>query len=460
MKKLKFTIILIFIFILFGANIVKADKPSITIYLKNMNTTEYTLDILTKPKDEQEFYSRISDTYIEYKDTPIYIYNDNGWMATNLRNELLFGHIKGNSLKTHTFTFFVGVPDEFKVIIQYKDGTIKTSDIIERTELDYEMYLDVNTMKVEPKYTFNLDNVLICMIITIIIELLIAIVINIKHTEQIILVNLFTQILIQSLRLFNFTSFILSFIIAESLVFFIEYVIYQKIFKDIDNRTIIIYTFIANIVTAFLTFTNNIVIFLIFIGLFIIYSILNNKNIKYDFIKIISWLSIFALSAMILSIICADFRFSLLIEGSSIINILISLSFICLAVSLIICAITKLINKESKYNYLIAKDMVEYFIWYILLCFSGRQLIYGLSHFVSLFILNVALFVDCILLRNKKIKKYSYIVLFINIFIMSLWYIKELGYIDYDFYYCFNTEKQNYITYLFSSLKYLFALLS
>lgn len=454
MKKLKFIIILIFIFILFGANNVKADmgpKPSITIYLKNMNTTEYTLDLLTKPKDEKQFYTQMVDKYTEYKDTPIYKYNDNGWMATTLRNGLLWGDIKGNSLKTHTFRYF-GVPDEFKVIIQFKDGTIKTSDIIEKTEFDYEMYLDVNTMKVEQKYTFNLGNVLICMAITIIIELLIAMVMNIKHTKQIILVNLLTQILIQSLRLFNFTGFILSFIIAELLVFFIEYVIYKKIFKDIDNRTIIIYTFIANIVTAFLTFTNNIFIFLVLIGLFIIYSIFNNKKIKYDFIKIISWLSIIALSAMILS--------SIVVDEQSIMNILISLSFICLAVFVIICAITKLINKEFKYNYLTATDIIEYFIWYILLCFSGRQLIYGWLYFSSFLIFNVALFVACIILRKKKLKKYSYIVLFINIFIMSLCYIKELGYIDYDFYYCLNNIKQNYITYLFSSLKDLFALLS
>ncbi len=454
MKKSKYIIMFILIFILLGATNVKADmgpKPSITIYLKNMDTTEYTLDLLTKPKNEEEFYKQIANNYTGYEDTPIYKYNDNGWMATTLRDSLLWGHIEGNSSKTHTFNYF-GVPDEFKVIIQYKDGTIKTSDVIEKTEFNYEMYLDVNTMKAEQRYTFNLGNALTCMVITIIIELLIAMVINIDHSKQIILVNIFTQILIQCLRLFNFTSFMLSFIIAELLIFFIEYVIYKLLFRDTDNKTIIIYTLIANTITAFLTFTNNIVIFLILIGLFIIYSILNNKNINYDLAKIISWLNIIALSAMIL--------FGFESDDESVVNILISLSLICLAVFLIIYAVTKLIDKELEFNSLTAIDAVEYYVWFILLCFSGRQIIDGWLYFPSFFLFSIVLFVACIVLRKKKLKKYSYIVLVVNIFIMSIFYIKELGYIDYDFYYCLNNIQQNYIIYFFSSLKDLLTLIS
>ena len=254
----KIIIIIALIFILFGTITVNADtgpKPSITIYLENMDTTEYTLDLLTKPepKYQEGFYYSISES--EYINEPIYKYNKGGWMATSIRDFWLWGNIEGNSEKRHRFTYW-GVPDEFKVIIQYKDGTIKTSDVIQRTEFDFVMHLDVNTMKVEHVFAFNLSDIIICITITLILEILIALIMRIRNIKVIIFANLITQILIQSLRLFNFTNYILPFIILELIIFFIEYVIYKKLFKDVDSKKILQYTIIANAATAILTFFN------------------------------------------------------------------------------------------------------------------------------------------------------------------------------------------------------------
>lgn len=254
MKK-KIIIILTFFCLLIGIDNVKADmgpKPSIEIYLKNIETTEYTIDLLTKHTDDN-FYSYLNVDYFEYKNTPLYKYNKDGWMATTVRTNLLWGNIEGNSSKKHRFSYF-GTPSTFKVIIQFKDGTIKTSDIIERTKFNYEMYLDVSTMKVEKKYGFNLAEILKCMLITVVVEIIIAKTMKINHLKQITLINIFTQIIIQLLRLTNFPNYIFSLILAELIVFIIEYEIYKVLFKkDTTNKRILIYTIIANLITAIAT---------------------------------------------------------------------------------------------------------------------------------------------------------------------------------------------------------------
>ena len=254
LKKWRLLIALSLVFIiLLGFNyIVNADmgpKPSITIHLENMNTTNYTIDLLTKMGKDS--YDKILEEYQEYKNSPIHKYNEDGWMATKLRNSILWGDVKGNINKTHSFTYF-GVPDEFKVIIQYKDGTLKVSDTIKRTEFNYTLYLDTNTMEVTEGHKIDVLNILVCVLITIIVEVAIALIMKIHKINVIILTNIITQILIQSIRFANY-GILLLFTAAELLVFFIEYIVYKKAFKDIENKRILIYTLAANLTTAALT---------------------------------------------------------------------------------------------------------------------------------------------------------------------------------------------------------------
>ena len=105
-KKISIKIILLaFCLILFFNNKVSADSPSIKIYLKNMNTTDYTIDLLVEEKSNAGINYNTKCRYTEYENTPIYNYNENGWIAATLRHGLILGNIKGNEKKEHSFNY-------------------------------------------------------------------------------------------------------------------------------------------------------------------------------------------------------------------------------------------------------------------------------------------------------------------------------------------------------------------
>lgn len=243
------------------ANFVSADmgaKPSITVNLLNMKTTEYTIDLLTK-NDSEDFYSTILDKYKNYENEPIFKYNEDNWVATTLRQSILWGQIDGNEEKINTFEYF-GTPDEFKVIIQFENGEIRVSDIFVRKVLTYNIYLDVNTMSsildesTDQKISIDSMSLIKCMIFTIVVELLLAYIMKIHYPKTIIIVNIITQILLQFLLLRAFANYLTTFVILEIGVVGLEYLIYRKIFTRVTNKTLLIYTVLANLLTALLTF--------------------------------------------------------------------------------------------------------------------------------------------------------------------------------------------------------------
>lgn len=259
-KKIIISILLV-VTVCIGAAVVQADmgtKPSIIVHLQNMDTEDYTIDLLTR-NNKEDFYNKINSQYIGYKDTPIYKYDKGGWMATALREELLWGEIYGNREKTHTFTYF-GTPTEFKVIIQFKDGKTKVSDVFVRKVLTYNIYIDVNTMSSlnddgsDQKLTLNYMSLFKCLILTVSLELLLAWVMKIHYPKTIIIVNIITQIFFQIALLRNFSNYLTSFVILEIAIVIVEYLIYRKIFTRVTNKRLMIYTIIANFITAYLTF--------------------------------------------------------------------------------------------------------------------------------------------------------------------------------------------------------------
>ena len=135
-KVLWFTLVMLFIPLIVMADI--GPKPSITINLKGINSTDYYIDLLTKMDDSDYDKYEYGSEEFDYRKEPIYLYKDNGWYATTLRNRFLFGKVEGNSEHVHRFTYF-GTPDVFKVIVQMPDGSIRVSDTLTRTELNYEI---------------------------------------------------------------------------------------------------------------------------------------------------------------------------------------------------------------------------------------------------------------------------------------------------------------------------------
>ena len=133
-KIIAFLLTLIFI-----PQVVMADtgpKPSITVTLKNIEGSDYLIDLMSDFKNRPDDIEEIVDYYNIYKDRQIYTYHEDTWYATAIRDRLLFGSIEGNSDHIHEFTYF-GVPNEFKVIIELPDGTIKTTEKIKKTSFDF-----------------------------------------------------------------------------------------------------------------------------------------------------------------------------------------------------------------------------------------------------------------------------------------------------------------------------------
>lgn len=260
-------------------------KPSITIFLKNMDSSDYYIDLLTlgpqeyydekRKKNFYEEYAENSTDGIDFKNEPIYLYNEDGWMATALRDSLLFGSVVGNDEGIHTFSYF-GTPDTFKIIIQMSDGTIKVSDMIERIDYNARYTIDVNTMEICNNITvferildkiFNVLPYIVTFTLTIVVELVLfygllkcEIKDKKKNSKIIILTNLLTNLVLQFIIVLfpdildigdrPFTIFI----ILECIIALIEYYTYKKKLKIKDNKGILKYTLVANLVTAVLTF--------------------------------------------------------------------------------------------------------------------------------------------------------------------------------------------------------------
>lgn len=248
-------ILLLALFILLIPTTVCADtgpKPSITVKLKNMKGTNYKIDLLSDCSTKKD---EIVDMYSSYKNEPIYKYHEGNWYATTLRNFLLHGEVEGNKSHTHTFTYF-GVPDKFKVIIQTSDGKIKVSDIINKKEFNYNLTIDVDTMKVASIGGSTIFSFIKILLITVLVELFIALLFKIRSYNVVVITNLITNSLMQLaiIRYLPIFGSLIIIIILEIIVFFIEYLTYLKFIKEIPNKNKFIYTLIANLTTALITF--------------------------------------------------------------------------------------------------------------------------------------------------------------------------------------------------------------
>ena len=182
----------------------------------------------------------------------LYNMNINGWISSCTRNDLLWGECTGNSEHVHFFNYF-GVPSTFKVVIINNDtGEIKVTGVITRQELQSDITINVDTMR-SYRNKSNL-NIIGSLILTIVIEIVIALIMKIKHIKLIFIVNLITNIILQLVLMYIPLPYMFLFLIMEITVIVSEYLIYEKYFTNISEKKIISYTLIANILSALLTF--------------------------------------------------------------------------------------------------------------------------------------------------------------------------------------------------------------
>ena len=141
------------------------------------------------------------------------------------------------------------------IIINNDTGKIKVSDEIIKKDFSSKVTLDYNNMIFESDSSLNLKNIFLILLITIIVEIVIALLMKyIKHVKVIMITNIVTNILLQLLLNVISGNYFIKLILFEILVVFDEYLIYKKFMKSESTSKILIYTLIANMITASLTF--------------------------------------------------------------------------------------------------------------------------------------------------------------------------------------------------------------
>ena len=276
MKKYLFIVIMLVLFLffifLFGLdNIVNANiknlidnimyesqnEPSITVTLKNINTDNYIIDLFVYDKDGSNYNDKVyynGSGLTSEEINILHSLNYDGWISEGTRwySFCLFADCSGNKLNKHTFSYF-GTPDTYKVFVWNKNtGVIKLSNAINRTEFTSNISIDTAEMTIQKSSSIKLIiyNILKVEILTLIIEIFIAVIMKLKHLKVIILTNLCTNLIFQILLVISPISYYITFSILEILVMIVEYIVYHKFIKDTSNKKLISYTIIANVMSG------------------------------------------------------------------------------------------------------------------------------------------------------------------------------------------------------------------
>lgn len=251
----------VFIILLMAfSNISNADmgpKPSITVKLKNMNTNNYIIDLFVFDEDGSKYNDKAdyNGSGLTHEEIEIlHSLNYDGWISEGTRwnSYLLFAECAGNELNKHTFSYF-GTPETYRVFVWNKNtGEMKLSNILNRTDFTSIISMDIDEMTIQRTSSIKLIiyTILKAELLTLIIEIVVALIMKFKHFKIIILVNLCTNFILQILLMILPIPYYIAFGILELLVIFAEYMIYKKFIKDESNKKIIAYTIIGNLMSG------------------------------------------------------------------------------------------------------------------------------------------------------------------------------------------------------------------
>lgn len=251
----------VFIILLMAfSNISNADmgpKPSITVKLKNMNTNNYIIDLFVFDEDGSKYNDKAdyNGSGLTHEEIEIlHSLNYDGWISEGTRwnSYLLFAECAGNELNKHTFSYF-GTPETYRVFVWNKNtGEMKLSNILNRTDYTSIISMDIDEMTIQRTSSIKLIiyTILKAELLTLIIEIVVALIMKFKHFKIIILVNLCTNFILQILLMILPIPYYIAFGILELLVIFAEYMIYKKFIKDESNKKIIAYTIIGNLMSG------------------------------------------------------------------------------------------------------------------------------------------------------------------------------------------------------------------
>ena len=264
MKKVILFLILLISIIAIPTNVFadEGPKPSIDVNIKNLNTTNYLVDLFIYANDEKVYkslpdYNGSGLTDIEIK--KLHELNFDGWISISTRwnKYVMFADCAGNKEFKNHFGYF-GTPIRYKIVIINNDtGETKITEEIVRKDFNSVVTVDYETMKVVSNNKDLLKTIIIValsLIFTIIIEIGVAILFKIKRYVAIGITNLATNVALQTALLLLINHYFQVFIIGEILVVLIELLVYQLLFKDLRKKKILLYTLVANLITVIVSF--------------------------------------------------------------------------------------------------------------------------------------------------------------------------------------------------------------
>ena len=258
-KKLFLIFIICLIMIPLKAKADIGPKPSIDIKIDNLKTKNYLIDLFVYDKEGKAFSSEKDyngEGLTKEQITKLYELNYDGWISESTRwnSYLLFADCAGNKDHSHHFSYF-GTPTKYKIVIINNDtDEIKISDEIVRKDFNSSITIDYKTMDTISKKNNNaIAKSLIALILTIIVEVLIAHLFKTGYYKIITITNLITNLCLQIFLLIMANKLLLAFIIGEVIVIVCELLIYLYRFKDLSKFKIALYTLCANIVTIIIS---------------------------------------------------------------------------------------------------------------------------------------------------------------------------------------------------------------
>lgn len=264
-----------------SSSICYATPPPIyelNIYVKNLDTKDYFLDILVEYNDE--FYNKFNNEYdSSLKDSQLYKYRDGDWMAFFIRYQWNNSAVasKGkdtfeSNVRFHSFLSTTIKNEKMKAIVQDTDENLYISSNYIKFDGTSPYIFDVKTGKLEklnPYYemyinrNFNYVAVIVSLIFIIICKLLISILYKVKPKYVVILISAISQIAILAiiLTLYSLTLFdyiLMAFIIAWLLTLPLEFELCKKYSKNINPKLLLVFVISANITTCFMSYGVNV----------------------------------------------------------------------------------------------------------------------------------------------------------------------------------------------------------
>ena len=242
-------------------------KPSVSVTIEGAADEMYFATLLSERKstgpasaydgsyarytaDDEEY--DIWEKFVAYEDCDGYYFLQEFWDCTG----------------KDTFRWGYYPPDPFKILLYFPEQDVFVSTgIYERYAFDtyYKISLeDFEVVSVEKTYDYSLEvvNLAVRIVITILVELLLALLFGFRSKRQLALltgINVSTQIILNvSLNIINYNkgyfAFVFYYILLELLVLTIEAVVYGAVLRrekygTVSKTRAIAYAFVANAVS-------------------------------------------------------------------------------------------------------------------------------------------------------------------------------------------------------------------